>query len=71
MIWLVIIGTILTLAGLAGIIWCIFGAARLKRGELPDETVRIELGRLVLWHTAAIAAAFLGLGLLIVGILLQ
>jgi hypothetical protein len=32
--------------------------------------VRAELARLVLAHTAAIGAAFLGLGLLVVGLLL-
>jgi hypothetical protein len=65
------IGIVLSLAGLAGVLWCIRAAARLKRAELSDDAIRAELGRLVFAHTAAIGAAFLGLGLLVVGLLLQ
>ena len=68
---LVIFGIILSLAGLAGILWCIRRAARLKRAELSDDAVRAELGRILRAHAAAIGAAFIGLGLLVVGLLLQ
>ena len=67
----VAVGLALSLAGLAGVAWCIRAAARLKRADLPDDAVRTELGRLMFAHTAAIGAAFLGLGLLTVGLLLQ
>lgn len=67
----VAVGIALSLAGLAGVAWCIRVAARLKRADLPDDAVRSELGRLMFAHTAAIGAAFLGLGLLAVGLLLQ
>ena len=67
----VAVGIVLVLAGLAGVLWCIRAAARLRRAELSDDAIRAELGRLVFAHTAAIGAAFLGLGLLVVGLLLQ
>lgn len=67
----IIIGLVLSLAGLAGILWCIRLAARLKRADLPDSAVRSELSRLILAHMAAIGAALLGLGLLVVGLLLK
>lgn len=67
---LVVIGIVLTLAGLAGILWCISRAARLRRTEIPDGAVRSELNRLIMAHMAAVGAAFLGLGLLVVGLLL-
>ena len=70
MLALVVIGIVLSLAGLAGILWCIRHAARLRRGAVPESEVRAELGRLVFAHTAAIGAAFLGLGLLVVGLML-
>jgi hypothetical protein len=70
MIAFVVIGILLTLAGLAGILWCIRQAGRLRRGDVPDSEVRAELGRLAFAHMAAIGAAFLGLGLLVVGLLL-
>lgn len=66
----VAVGILMSLAGFAGLVWCIRRAALLRRGEVPDGEVRAEFGRLVLAHTAAIGAAFLGLGLLIVGLLL-
>lgn len=70
MIAFVVIGVVLSLAGLGGILWCIRRAARLRRGDVSDSDVRGELGKLVMAHTASIGAAFLGLGLLIVGLLL-
>ena len=71
MVFLVATGLVLALAGLAGVLWCIRMAARLKRAPMSDDAVRAELGRLVFAHTAAIGSAFIGLGLLTVGLLLQ
>lgn len=70
MIAFIVIGVLLSLSGLAGLVWCIRRAARLRGGTVPDSEVRAELGKLVFAHTAAIGAAFLGLGLLVVGVLL-
>ncbi len=70
MVAFVVVGVLLTLAGLGGIVWCIRRAALLRCGDVPDSEVRGELGRLVFAHTASIGAAFLGLGLLVVGLLL-
>ncbi len=70
MIALVIIGILLSLAGLAGILWCIRGAARLRRSDVPEADARTELGRLVFAHSASIGFALLGLGLLVAGLLL-
>ena len=67
MVW---IGTIMTLIGLAGVLWCIRKAAWLKRVELDDTAIRAELNKLIFGHMAAIGLAFLGLGLLVVGLLL-
>lgn len=71
MIAFVVLGIVLSLAGLAGIIWCIRRAARLKGAELSDDAARAELGRILRAHAAAMGAAFIGLGLLVVGLLLQ
>lgn len=64
-------GIILTVAGLVGVLWCIRVATRLKRTELSDGAVKAAIRRLVLGHTMAIGTAFLGLGLLLVGLLLR
>ncbi len=70
MLAFVVIGVLLSLGGLAGILWCIRQAALLRRRGMPDSDLRAGLGRLVYAHTASIGAAFLGLGLLVVGLLL-
>ena len=70
MIAFILVGLLLSLAGLGGVLWCIRHAGRLRRGDVPDSEVRTELGRLAFVHMAAIGAAFLGLGLLVVGLLL-
>lgn len=71
MLALVVIGIVLSLAGLAGVLWCIWQAARLRRADLGEDALRAELRRLIVAHAAAIGAAFLGLGTLVVGLLLQ
>ena len=40
-------------------------------GRVGDDTVRSELNKLIFAHMASIGAAFLGVGLLVVGILLS
>lgn len=71
MVVLVAIGIILALAGLAGILWCIRAASRLRRADLSDDDARAELGRIMFAHAAGIGTAFLGLALLVIGLLLQ
>ena len=68
MIW---IGVVLSVGGLAGVIWCIRKAMWIKRAQLDDDAARSEISRLVFVHMGAIGAAFLGLGLMVAGILLS
>lgn len=67
---MVVIGAILAVAGLGGVFWCIRKAAWLRGDGIPEDRIRAELNRLIFVHMAAIGAAFLGLGLLVVGLLL-
>lgn len=71
MLALTIAGLCLSLAGLAGILWCILAARRLGQQEGDDAELRPMLTRLIMVHTAALGAAFLGLGLLVVGLVLS
>ena len=68
---MIIIGAVLTAMGLVGVFWCIRQAAWLRKAELDDDRTRAELNRLIFAHMAAIGSAFLGLGLLVVGLLLS
>ncbi len=42
-------GTTLTVAGLAGLIWCIVTAARAKARGLGDDAMRAVMRRVVVW----------------------
>lgn len=65
------IGAILAIAGLVGVLWCIRHASWVRKAELTEERATAELNKLIFAHMAAIGAAFLGLGLLLVGLLLR
>ena len=68
---LVYLGLAMALAGLAGVIWCIRRAAWLKKTELDGQQTRAALNTLILAHMASIGGAFLGIGLMVAGMLLS
>jgi hypothetical protein len=63
-------GVAITLAGLAGIVWFIQRARRLRRSDAGDTEVRAELRALVVLNTAAVGLAFLGLAITVVGLVM-
>jgi len=63
-------GVAITLVGLAGILWLIQRARRLRRTQADDATVQAELRALVLLNMAAVGLAFLGLAITVVGLIL-
>ena len=65
-----IAGVVLTLIGLAGILWCIRKAAWLRRSDIEGEQAMAELRKLVPANVAAVGVAFMGLAVLIVGLVL-
>lgn len=68
---IIAIGAVLSVLGLFGVLWCIRKAAWMKNAELDAETARNEINRLIFAHMAAIGSAFLGMGLLVTGLLLS
>ena len=68
---MIVIGAVLAVLGLIGVLWCIRKAAWMKNAELDAESARAEINRLIFAHMAAIGAAFLGMGLLVTGLLLS
>lgn len=68
LIW---IGAVLAVLGLIGVLWCVKKAAWLRKAELEEAQTKIEIQRLVMVHMVAIGGAFLGMGLLVSGILLS
>ena len=67
LIW---VGAALTLAGVAGLGYCILRASRAKRTGLDDAAMRAELQRVVTINLAAVGVSALGLAAVVAGILL-
>jgi len=67
---LIPIGATLSLAGVAGLIWCIVLALRARRAGLDDAALRARLQHLVALNLAALGVSALGLMLVVIGILL-
>ncbi len=71
MMALVWLGTALALLGLAGLIWCI-GQARRLRGKATDpDEVRRVLRRLQAVNMASVGLAFFGLAFVTVALILS
>ena len=63
-------GAALTLAGVAGLVWCVVLALRAKRSGLEDAAMRAALQRVVVLNLGALALSGLGLMLVVVGVIL-
>lgn len=68
--WLIWIGAALTLAGVAGLVWCIYVAVRAKKAGLSDEAMRATLQKVVIWNMAALAVSGIGLMCVVMGVML-
>jgi len=67
---LVWIGSILSLLGLVGLLWCIKTVLRAKKAAVSDEELRMSLQKVVPFNMAALFLSAIGLMLVILGIML-
>ena len=67
LIW---IGSILSLLGLVGLLWCIKTILRAKKAAVSDEELRMSLQKVVPLNMAALFLSAIGLMLVILGIML-
>ena len=67
LIW---IGTAVSLAGLAGLVWCILRVWKARRARLEDAQMRAVLQKVMPWNTGALFLSVTGLMLVGLGILL-
>jgi hypothetical protein len=67
MIWL---GAAISVAGLAGLIWCIVRVLRARRAGLSDDAMQALLRAVVPLNMAALFVSALGLMLVITGVFL-
>ena len=67
LIW---IGSILSLLGLVGLLWCIKTVLRAKKAAVSDEELRMSLQKVVPFNMAALFLSAIGLMLVILGTML-
>ena len=63
-------GALVSLCGIAGLVYCVARALRARRSGLADEAMRAELQRVVIVNMGALAVSALGLMLVVLGIFL-
>ena len=63
-------GALLTLAGLAALMWCIVTVARAKRAGLDDAALKARMRTVLAVNMGALAASTIGLMAVIAGIML-
>lgn len=68
--FLVPIGAVVSLAGVAGLVWCIVLATRARRAGLSDDEMRARLQKVVALNMGALGVSALGLMLVVAGIFL-
>lgn len=64
-------GAILSLCGLAGLVWCIVVVARARRADLGEDALRDKLRRALPMNLAALFLSVIGLMVVILGIFLS
>lgn len=68
LIW---IGAVVTLLGLAGLIWCILKVQSARKRGLDDAALKAELQKVVALNLGALFLSAIGLMMVVVGILLS
>ena len=68
--WMIWLGAAVTLAGLAGLIWCILTVTRAKRAGLSDAALKARLQKVVAMNLGALFLSVIGLMMVVVGIFL-
>jgi hypothetical protein len=71
MTYLIWAGAVLTLLGVAGLVYCVLQAMRAKRDGLTGAAMQSRLQRVVVWNMGALAVSGLGLMLVVAGVVLS
>lgn len=69
--WLIWIGALVSLIGLAGLVWCIIKVWRARKAGLDDDSLRAEIRKVVPLNTGALFLSVIGLMLVVIGIVLS
>lgn len=68
--YLIWIGALVSLIGIAGLIWCVMIALRAKREGLDDDAMKARLQSVVAINMGALFLSAIGLMMVVIGILL-
>ena len=68
--WLIWPGAVVSLIGVAGLVYCVRQAARARGDDLSDAEMKSRLQGLVAMNMAALAISAIGLMAVVIGILL-
>jgi len=63
-------GAVVSVVGVAGLVWCIVSASRARRENLEDAAMKARLQKLVALNMGALALSAIGLMMVVIGILL-
>jgi hypothetical protein len=63
-------GALVSLIGVAGLVYCVLRALRVRRSGLSDDAMRSELQQVVVINMGALAVSAIGLMLVVLGIFL-
>lgn len=69
--FLIWIGALVTLLGLAGLIWCIVKVQRARARGLDEDALKAELQKVVAINMGALFLSAIGLMMVVVGIFLS
>lgn len=69
--WLIELGALISLAGIAGLIWCILMALKARQVADNEDDMRVRLQKVVVLNMGALGVSALGLMIVVSGILLS
>lgn len=64
-------GALVSLIGVAGLVYCVLRALRIRKSGADDVQMRADLQKVVLFNMGALAVSALGLMLVVLGIVLS
>ncbi len=70
MIALVVLGSLVTAAGIFGLGYCILAGFRIRKAGLPPQEIHARLQKLLAVNLGSVATAALGLAILVAGLML-
>ena len=71
MVYLIYGGSVLSLLGLIGLLWCIRSVAKAKKNATNDDELRDVLARMLPANLAALLLSVFGLMLVVIGVFLS